>query len=95
MSIQYSDTHFSEIMPFDKAFARFQECLETGIPVQALHVGTIPEIKARQNEIIRRADMQQQIDDIKEQLKNMAISPTPKLLHIPTVDDVERFAKEI
>ena len=92
MSIQYSDTHFSENMPIDEAMKRFTECLATGIPVQALHVGTVPEINARKRELLRRADLQSQIDELRDKIESVEIAPTSNILHLPSAEDLKRFA---
>lgn len=85
MSIQYQDGHFSETLPISEAMERFQEAIENGEPVKALHVGTFQAIekeKERQDLITRMDDLEQKIRDL---------SPVKTSLVVPTEREVSVF----
>jgi hypothetical protein len=106
MSIQYSDSTFGPIIPIEDAKRLFDECIENGVPVQALHVGTESELISRKNDIIKKQELQKHIDDLKQKhiddlkkrIKDMenlsSKNLSSKNLHIPTSNEILKIMKE-
>lgn len=92
MAIQYSDTHFSEIMPFDEALTRFNECVQNGTPVQALHVGTPAELHRR----MQKATLEQQLAEVQGRVEAIEAGmrlPKSEFIRYPTEDELLKFKK--
>ena len=105
MSIEYQDGSFSENMPISEAFTKFKQDMERmENPAKALYVGTpseLEEIKARSKNAFKfddeteeeKADLQSQIDDLKEKVG--AMKPVKsKYIHIPT-DEERKVMQDI
>ena len=84
MSIQYSDNVFSGNMPFAEAHKKFMECVETGVPVMALHVGSNEELEARK----KKADLAAEVEALKQRLSSLEPSPKSDLLYFPTQEEI-------
>ena len=89
MSIQYSENVFSGNMPFDEAHAKFMQCVKTGIPVMALHVGTEAELDRRK----KKADLESEIEALKVRMTELEPAPKSDFLHIPTTAEAKEFGK--
>lgn len=89
MSIQYSKNVFSGNMPFDEAQEKFTECIKNGVPVMALHVGTEAELDRRK----RKANIEAEIEELKNRLDALEPAPKSDFLHIPTTAETKEFGK--
>lgn len=84
MSIQYSENVFSGNMPFPEAHKKFIECIETGVPVMALHVGREEELDRRK----KKADLAAEVELLKQRLSALEPNPKSDILHFPTPEEV-------
>ena len=92
MAIQYSDTHFSDNMSFGEAKRKFEECLENGVPVQALHVGTEEELNKRKE----KACLQKQFDELQGrlcELEGTVKTQKSDVLIAPTMEEIREITK--
>lgn len=85
MSIQYQDGHFGETLSLEEAMELFQEALEDGEPVKALHVGTFQAIEAEKE----RQDLITRMDDLEQKIRDL--SPVKTSLVVPTEQEVSVF----
>lgn len=88
--IQFKDGTFSGEMPADEAFDMFRQLAPIG-EAKALHVGTHGELLKVREE----ADQQAQINDLKDRLASIENKEPVRsdILHIPSNEDVLRFAQ--
>ena len=89
MSIQYSENVFSGTMPFEEAQKKFTECIQNGVPVMALHVGTEAELDRRK----KKANLQSEVEELKSRLNALEPAPKSDFLHIPTLAEAKEFGK--
>ena len=89
MSIQYSENVFSGNMPFEEAQKKFTECIQNGVPVMALHVGTEADLDRRK----RKANLEAEVEELKKRLNALEPSPKSDFLHIPTLTETKEFGK--
>lgn len=89
MSIQYRDNSFSEIKDFDKIHKQFLNELDSGL-VKALHVGSMDEIKAVQEEV----NMQDNLKELESKVGDLSAQINKnRIIDIPTFNEVEKFTK--
>jgi len=68
--IQYDENKFGEISPIEEQMEKFKDCLDSGVTVRALHVGTESQLeKVKQN-----VSYKQKVDDLADRLKNLKIT---------------------
>lgn len=91
MAIQYTDTEFSENMPFDEAMEKFTECLKNGTPAQALHVGTVAELNERK----ANADLKGRLEKLEQEVKEQQSVSTLKsdTIILPNREELKAFGK--
>lgn len=89
MSIQYSENVFSGNIPFEEAQKKFTECIQNGVPVMALHVGTEADLDRRK----KKANLEAEIEELKARLSALEPAPKSDFLHIPTLDEAKEFGK--
>lgn len=92
MSIQYSDTQFSENMPIDIATKRFQKELANGTPIQAFHIGTDETLTARKNNLIRQSHLQNQMDALQNAVDELSSKIVNNLnTELSNQNEIKRF----
>ena len=95
MCMEYRDGTFSENFEQSEIFARLQQEFDRDpFRLKALHVGTedeLNELKSWKPEL-ESQDLQSQIDELKEQLKELAPTKS-QFIHIPTLEEREAFEK--
>jgi hypothetical protein len=86
MSIEYQDGTFSEDLSAEEAIKRFATEYENRVPVRALHIGTVEELKA----VKEKSNMSDRIDALESKIKDL--SPVKSdLIDTPTPDEIKRF----
>ena len=86
MSIQYNETDFSENIPADEAVEEFQQRINDGLPVMALHVGSKYDLDKRKE----KAKLEKRLSDLEDRLDTLE-KPESEWVKIPTDDQVDQF----
>ena len=88
--IEYPGSQFSEPMDMAEAFKKFQDHIEVGTPVKALHIGSIEELKRKR----MMPDFEMRLEALEEKIKTLEPAPESKIIHIPTEEEFRMFVRE-
>lgn len=85
--IEYPGNEFSERMSLEDAMEKFQAHIEEGIPVAALHVGTMDELYKRR----MRPKIEDRLESLEMKFEALEPKPRSETIHIPTDDEIQAF----